>query len=66
MCEFCENISSDINMDLINNHNNFCLVKENKENCIAIVYFDKYDEIDAKTSTKINFCPMCGRDLRGK
>lgn len=66
MCEFCESVSNNINMDLINKQNNLCLVRTGGENCIAIVYFDKYDEINAKISTKINFCPICGKDLRGE
>ena len=65
MCEFCENMEENVvNMDLIDENNNLVLLLEEGEPVVGVVAPDDYMNIGTWTSTKINYCPICGRDLR--
>lgn len=67
MCEFCENMEENVvNMDLVDENNNLVLLLEEGEPVVGVVAPDSYMNIITWTSTKINYCPMCGRDLRSK
>lgn len=67
MCEFCENMEENVvNMDLIDENNNFVLLLEEGEPVVGVVAPDDYMNIGTWTSTKINYCPICGRDLRSE
>ena len=67
MCEFCENMEENVvNMDLIDENNNLVLLLEEGEPVVGVVAPDDYMNISTWTSTKINYCPICGRDLRSE
>lgn len=67
MCEFCENMEENVvNMDLVNRNNNLVLLLENGLPIVGVVGVDQYGCIGTRNSTSINFCPICGRDLRSE
>lgn len=67
MCEFCENLKENtVNMDLVNRNNNFVLLLENGVPIVGVVGVDQYGCIGTRNSTGINFCPICGRNLRSE
>lgn len=62
MCEFCENINNDEEYEKPHlMYGNYC----SKEK--PMFYIDVPTEEGLSYSVdNINYCPMCGRDLRGK
>lgn len=65
MCEFCENIyeNGDINGDALFKYHGMSLVKENGFN-ICVITKDKFEKDEFWTvSQPINYCPICGRKL---
>lgn len=56
MCEFCENIRNDDKNEELESP---CLAIHEKQ---ITVYFNGLDQL----FYNINFCPICGRDLRSE
>lgn len=57
MCEYCDLLSGDMNPLT----KEMCLTIERHNNTYTLVADNIQDDID---EIDINYCPMCGRDLR--
>ena len=72
MCEFCENIAKDVpNWNFrYNNETDICPSGDaidllNVNGYIALVFTNSADEYEYGHA-KVNYCPICGRDLRSE
>lgn len=62
MCKFCEGkyIENFYEM-LTSDREEFAWIEHS---CIKMEFSDYKYDVEASNSFKINFCPMCGKDLR--
>lgn len=64
MCNFCENITNEVDVVLSNKYDGLALIRD-EDNKFYIVqeFIDDYNELACLVSKPIKFCPMCSRKL---